>query len=175
MFYVYLMTQDIYFVVITRQSNSPISKFSRLCNEFTSVWSMLPCNTPKFKSFLWYLWFCFCVGEILSTESLLVWAGDHMTISHTLAAYQTWVVCTSLATMHTMYMLWCQSKVIMSKFSVFQQNITSKYMWHLSRNNCLKWVVFVSNWDGYMQLYDGYSLVGQIEMDTCSYMMVMYW
>ena len=55
MFYVYLMTQDIYFVVITRQSNSPISKFSRLCNEFTSVWSMLPCNTPKFKSFLWYL------------------------------------------------------------------------------------------------------------------------
>jgi len=26
-----------------------------------------------------------------------------------------------------------------------------------------------------MQLYDGYSLVGQIEMDTCSYMMVIVW
>ena len=27
------MTQDIYSVVITQQSNPPISKFSRLCNE----------------------------------------------------------------------------------------------------------------------------------------------
>ena len=34
----------IYFVVITRQSKPPISKCSRQCNEFTSVWSMFPCN-----------------------------------------------------------------------------------------------------------------------------------
>jgi len=29
-----------YTVVITRQSNPPISTFSSLCNEFTSVWSI---------------------------------------------------------------------------------------------------------------------------------------
>jgi len=33
------------YVVITRQSNPPISKFSRTCNEFTNVWSMFPYNT----------------------------------------------------------------------------------------------------------------------------------
>jgi len=42
------VSQDIYFVVITRQSNPqsnpPISKFNRPCNEFTSVWWMFPCN-----------------------------------------------------------------------------------------------------------------------------------
>ena len=27
------------------QSNTPISKLCRPCNEFTSVWSMFPCNT----------------------------------------------------------------------------------------------------------------------------------
>jgi len=29
-------------VVITRQSNPPISQISRLCNEVTRVWSMFP-------------------------------------------------------------------------------------------------------------------------------------
>jgi len=38
------MTQGIYSVVITHQSNPPVSKFSSLCNEFSSVWSMFPCN-----------------------------------------------------------------------------------------------------------------------------------
>ena len=35
----------IYSAVITRQSNPPISKFSRPCNEIMSVWSMFLCNT----------------------------------------------------------------------------------------------------------------------------------
>ena len=34
-------------VVITRQSNPPISKFNKLCNEFMSVWLMFPCNITK--------------------------------------------------------------------------------------------------------------------------------
>ena len=38
------VTRDIYSVVITLQSNPPVSKFSSLCNEFSSVWSMFPCN-----------------------------------------------------------------------------------------------------------------------------------
>jgi len=33
-----------YSVVITRQSNSPISQFNSLCNEFTSAWSMFVYN-----------------------------------------------------------------------------------------------------------------------------------
>jgi len=33
-------TRGIYSVVITWQSNPPISQFNSLCNEFTSVWSM---------------------------------------------------------------------------------------------------------------------------------------
>jgi len=37
-------TRHIHSVVITRQSNQPVSKFNRLCNEITSVWSMFPCN-----------------------------------------------------------------------------------------------------------------------------------
>ena len=36
-----------YTVVITRQSNPPISTFSSLCNEFTSVWSMFVYNMLK--------------------------------------------------------------------------------------------------------------------------------
>ena len=54
MLHEYSITQDItliiYFVVITLQSNPPISKFSQLCNEFTGVWSMFPCYT-KFMTF----------------------------------------------------------------------------------------------------------------------------
>ena len=37
-------TRVLYFVVIKRQSNSPISQFNSLCNEFKSVWSMFACN-----------------------------------------------------------------------------------------------------------------------------------
>ena len=32
-------------VVITRQSNPPISQFNRPCNEFTSFWSMFVYNS----------------------------------------------------------------------------------------------------------------------------------
>jgi len=35
----------IYSVVITWQSNPPISRFNSLCNKFTSVWSMFVYNT----------------------------------------------------------------------------------------------------------------------------------
>ena len=38
-------THVLYSVVITRQSNPPISQFNSLCNEFTSVWSMFVYNT----------------------------------------------------------------------------------------------------------------------------------
>ena len=34
----------LYSIVITRQSNPPISQFNSLCNEFTSVWSMFVYN-----------------------------------------------------------------------------------------------------------------------------------
>ena len=33
-------TRALYSVVITRQSNPPISQFNNPCNEFTDVWSM---------------------------------------------------------------------------------------------------------------------------------------
>ena len=36
-------------IIMTLQSNPPISQFNRLCNEFTSVWSMLQCNTAMLK------------------------------------------------------------------------------------------------------------------------------
>jgi len=36
-----------YTVVITQQSNPPISQFSRPYNEFMSFWSMFPCNTQE--------------------------------------------------------------------------------------------------------------------------------
>jgi len=38
-------TRVLYSVVLTRQSNPPISQFSRRSNGFTSVWSIFPCNT----------------------------------------------------------------------------------------------------------------------------------
>jgi len=40
----------LYSVVITRQSNTPISQFNSLCNEFTSVWTMFVYNTLKLFS-----------------------------------------------------------------------------------------------------------------------------
>ena len=43
--YVLDMGYLLYCVVITRQFNPPISKCSRLSNEFTSVWSMFTCNS----------------------------------------------------------------------------------------------------------------------------------
>jgi len=43
MFSIY--TTYIFSVLKTQQFNPPISKFSRPCNEFRSVWSMFPCNT----------------------------------------------------------------------------------------------------------------------------------
>jgi len=43
-------TSVLYSAVITRQSNPPISQFSRSCNEFTSAWSMFVYNTGLLKS-----------------------------------------------------------------------------------------------------------------------------
>ena len=42
-------THVLYSVVITRQSNSPISQFNSLCNEFTSVWTMFVYNTLSYS------------------------------------------------------------------------------------------------------------------------------
>jgi len=39
-------TRVIYSLVITRQSNPPISQFNSPCNEFTSFWSMFLYNKP---------------------------------------------------------------------------------------------------------------------------------
>ena len=39
------LTRVLYSVVLTRQSNPPISQFNSPCNEFTSVWSMFVYNT----------------------------------------------------------------------------------------------------------------------------------
>ena len=42
--HVYTLTRVLYSVVITWQSNPPVSQFNSLCNEFTSVWSMFVYN-----------------------------------------------------------------------------------------------------------------------------------
>jgi len=47
-------TRVLYSVVITRPPYPPISQFSRPCNEFTSVWSMFPCNKILWKDQRWY-------------------------------------------------------------------------------------------------------------------------
>ena len=47
---VYDLTSVLYSVVITQQSNLPISQFNSPCNEFTSVWSMFLYNTDLLKS-----------------------------------------------------------------------------------------------------------------------------
>jgi len=41
-------TRVLYSVVITRQSNPPISQFNSPCNEFTSVWSMFLYTTRRY-------------------------------------------------------------------------------------------------------------------------------
>jgi len=46
------MTRDInsvLTVLITRNSNPSYSKFSRSCNNFTSIWSMFTCKTYNKK------------------------------------------------------------------------------------------------------------------------------
>jgi len=50
MLHVYSTTRDIYSIVTTRQSNPPISKCSRPCNQFTSVWSMFQCIFAPLRS-----------------------------------------------------------------------------------------------------------------------------
>jgi len=40
-------TRVLYYVVITRQSNPPISQFNSPCNEFMSVWSMFVYNNNE--------------------------------------------------------------------------------------------------------------------------------
>ena len=39
----YVHGRVLYYFVITHQSNTPISRFSRPCNELKSVWSMFSC------------------------------------------------------------------------------------------------------------------------------------
>ena len=41
-------TRVLYSVVLTQQSNPPISQFNRPCNEFTSVWSMSVYNSCQY-------------------------------------------------------------------------------------------------------------------------------
>ena len=43
-------THVLYSVVITLQSNPPISQFNSLCNEFLSVWTMFVYNKQVFKT-----------------------------------------------------------------------------------------------------------------------------
>jgi len=43
-------TRVIYSVVITWQSNPPISQFNRPCREFTCVWSMFSRNTRTIEA-----------------------------------------------------------------------------------------------------------------------------
>ena len=62
-FYMWQWIRDIYSVVITRQSNSPIPQFSRLCNEFTSI-SHGQCShaivnhseCPHYEFHCWWKW-----------------------------------------------------------------------------------------------------------------------
>jgi len=63
--------KDIYSVVITKQSNPPISKFSRLCNEFMSLWSMFLCSRlcNEFMS-VWSMFPC----SRLCNEFMSVWS-----------------------------------------------------------------------------------------------------
>jgi len=58
----YQWTRVIYSVVITRQANPPILRFSRLCNEFMCVWSMFPSKMFKYIS----------ANLILTANTLLV-------------------------------------------------------------------------------------------------------
>ena len=46
-------TRVLYSVVLTRQSNPPISHFNSPCNEFKSVWSMFVYNT-SYTSVVWF-------------------------------------------------------------------------------------------------------------------------
>ena len=62
-FYMWQWTRDIYSVVITRQSNSPIPQFSRPCNEFMSI-SHGQCShaivnhseCPHYEFHCWWKW-----------------------------------------------------------------------------------------------------------------------
>jgi len=66
--------------VITRQSNPPISTFSKPRNKFTSVWSMFPCNL-LYKCFFYivgvknyvgrWLWARVCLNPILDALSVI--------------------------------------------------------------------------------------------------------
>ena len=63
---------------ITRQSNPLISKFNRQCNAFTSVWSIITCNTSTVSIELLkhnvYLssWFILYIVNILCTCAIFV-------------------------------------------------------------------------------------------------------
>ena len=60
-------TRAIYSVEITRQSNPPISTFSRLCNAVTSVWSMFSCYK------IWTFILCASYGKLHCTVYYFVY------------------------------------------------------------------------------------------------------
>ena len=60
------LTHVLYSVVITWQSNPPISQFNSPCNEFMSVWSMFVYNT-------YTLTHSFLVSKQMNTTSVSVW------------------------------------------------------------------------------------------------------
>ena len=69
--------RDLYSVVITQQSNPPISQFISRCNEFTSVLSMFVYNRPNM---------CNCeVGYSVTLTSL--WLTSYYLL-HAVYAYQ---------------------------------------------------------------------------------------
>ena len=53
----------LYSVVITRQSNPPISQFNSPCNDFTSVWSMFQCNNYNLSTETVTLTSCLLIEE----------------------------------------------------------------------------------------------------------------
>ena len=59
-------TRVLYSVVVTWQSNPPISQINSLCNEFTSVWSMFVYNTISYYiQYILYIWHFFQHGHFM--------------------------------------------------------------------------------------------------------------
>ena len=65
-------------VVLTRQSNPPISQFISLWNEFSSVWSMILCNTDSHLSKHLFTWeqSVSISGSCTSTLFTVVWSAS---------------------------------------------------------------------------------------------------
>ena len=63
-------TQDLYSVVITQQSNPPISQFNSLYNEFTvsgQCFHAIPCQC-SFQTCLYIVYWCLCISLCVLTH-----------------------------------------------------------------------------------------------------------